>query len=124
MTCIHIKSLQLCPTLRPPGLQPPRLLSTWGPPGKNTGVGCHALLQGIFLTQGSNLSLLGLQNWQAGSLPLAPPEDMTQAAIIPRNGLKEMGTDQPWKYRLTVLRTIKMMADHTTDDQFQDDCQS
>ena len=26
-------------------------------PGKNTGVGCHALLQGIFLTQGSNLGL-------------------------------------------------------------------
>ena len=27
-------------------------------PGKNTGVGCHALLQGIFLTQGSNQGLL------------------------------------------------------------------
>ena len=27
-------------------------------PGKNTGVGCHALLQGIFLTQGSNSSFL------------------------------------------------------------------
>ena len=27
----------------------------WGAPGKNTGVGCHALLQGIFLTEGSNL---------------------------------------------------------------------
>ena len=27
-------------------------------PGKNTEVGCHALLQGIFLTQGSNLHLL------------------------------------------------------------------
>ena len=27
-------------------------------PGKNTGVGCHALLQGVFLTQGSNLGLL------------------------------------------------------------------
>ena len=26
-------------------------------PGKNTGVGCHALLQGIFPTQGSNLGL-------------------------------------------------------------------
>ena len=26
-------------------------------PGKNTGVGCHALLQGIFLTQGSNPGL-------------------------------------------------------------------
>ena len=37
-------------------------------PGKNTGVGCHALLQGIFPTQGSNLHLLGLLHWQAGSL--------------------------------------------------------
>ena len=32
----------------------------------------HALLQGIFLTQGSNLYLLCLLHWQAGSLPLAP----------------------------------------------------
>ena len=31
-------------------------------PGKNTGVGCHALLQGIFLTQGSNPHLLHLRN--------------------------------------------------------------
>ena len=29
-----------------------------GFPGKNTGVGCHSLLQGTFLTQGSNLGLL------------------------------------------------------------------
>ena len=41
--------------------------------GKNTGVGCHALLQGIFLTQELNLPLLRLLHWQAGSLPLAPP---------------------------------------------------
>ena len=32
--------------------------------------GCHALLQGIFSTQGSNPHLLGLLRWQAGSLPL------------------------------------------------------
>ena len=38
--------------------------------GKNTGMGCQALLQGIFLTEGSNLSLL---HWEAGSLPLVPP---------------------------------------------------
>ena len=38
--------------------------------GKNTGVGCHALLQGIFLTQGLNSSLLCLLPWQAGSLLL------------------------------------------------------
>ena len=36
-------------------------------PGKNTGVGIHFLLQGIFPTQGSNLRLLF---WQADSLPL------------------------------------------------------
>ena len=33
----------------------------------------HALLQGIFLTQGSNMHLLPLLHWQVGSLPLAPP---------------------------------------------------
>ena len=42
-------------------------------PGKNTGVDYHALLQGIFLTQGLNLTLLCLLYWQVGSLPLAPP---------------------------------------------------
>jgi len=34
------------------GLYPTRLLSSWDSPDKNSGVGCHALLQGIFLTQG------------------------------------------------------------------------
>ena len=38
---------------------------------QNAGVGCHFLLQGIFLTQGSNLHLLDLQHWQADSLPLS-----------------------------------------------------
>ena len=50
--------------VRPHGLQPTRLLNPWNSPGKNTGVGCHALLQGIFPTQGSNLPLLCLLNWQ------------------------------------------------------------
>ena len=40
---------------------------------KCTGVDCCFLLQGIFLTQGSNPSLLCLLNWQADSLPLVPP---------------------------------------------------
>ena len=40
---------------------------------KNTGLGCHALLQGIFPTQGSNPRLLCLLNWQVGSLPLVTP---------------------------------------------------
>ena len=40
------------------GLYPTRLLCPWDSPGKNTGVGCRALFQGIFPTQGSNPSLL------------------------------------------------------------------
>ena len=42
-------------------------------PGKNTTVGCHALLQGILPTQGSNQCLLYLPHWQVGSLPLVLP---------------------------------------------------
>ena len=38
--------------LRPYGLYPARLFCPWDSPGKNTGVGCHASLQGIFPTQG------------------------------------------------------------------------
>ena len=40
---------------------------------KNTGVGSHAFLQELFLTQGSSPCLLGLLRWQAGSLPPVPP---------------------------------------------------
>ena len=50
-----------------------QVLCPWDSPGKNIGVDCHALLQGIFPTQGSNLCLLSLVHWQAGSLLLAPP---------------------------------------------------
>ena len=49
----------------------PRLLCPWGFPGKNTRVGCHFLLQGIFQTQRSNLHLLCLLHWQTDSLPLS-----------------------------------------------------
>ena len=45
-------------SLRPHRLQPTSLLSPWDFPGKDTGVGCRFLLQGIFPTQGSNLRLL------------------------------------------------------------------
>ena len=54
------------------GLRPTRLLCPWDSPGKNTRVGCCALFQGIFPTQGSNPNLLNLLHWQVGSLPLVP----------------------------------------------------
>ena len=52
----------VCCSVVPDSLQPHELCSLsgfpWNSPGKNTGVGCHFLLQGIFLTQGLNPGLL------------------------------------------------------------------
>ena len=56
-------------SLQSHGLYPIRLLCPWNSPGKNTGVGCHFLLQGIFLSQGLNQCLLDLLHLQADSLP-------------------------------------------------------
>jgi len=63
-------ALQALPSeLRCYGLEPTRLLCPRDSPGKNTGVDCHALLQGIFPIQGLDPHLLPLLHWQAGSLP-------------------------------------------------------
>ena len=55
---MNVLVAQLCDFLRSYGLQPTRFLCPWNSPGKNAGVGCHSLLQGIFLTQGLNRGLL------------------------------------------------------------------
>ena len=72
-TCVRVLSrfnrVQLFVILRRLASQAPLSDS----PGKNTGVGCHSLLQGFFLTQGLNTHLLCLLYLQAGSLPLTRP---------------------------------------------------
>ena len=55
--CVCVRSVAPY-SLRPHRLQPVGLLCPWDSPGKNTGVGCPSLLQGIFLTQGWNPGLL------------------------------------------------------------------
>ena len=52
--CLHAKLLQSCLALQPCGLRPIGLLCPWGSSGENAGVGCQALLQGVFPIQGSN----------------------------------------------------------------------
>ena len=61
----------LSDSLWPYGLQTSRILCPRDSPGKNTGVGCCCLLQGIFPTQQTNLYLLHLLPGKLGSLPLA-----------------------------------------------------
>ena len=60
----HIKKISLSDSLWPYGPQPVRLLCPWDSEGKNNGVGCHALLQGILPTQELNPHLLSLLHWQ------------------------------------------------------------
>ena len=50
------KSLQSCPTVRPHRWQPNRLPHPWDSPGKNTGVGCHFLLQCMKMESGSEVA--------------------------------------------------------------------
>ena len=86
---IHAKSLQSCWALCDPmDCSPPGSSVHGDSPGKNTGVGCHALLQGIFPTQGLNLHLSCLLHWQAGSLPLVPPGNYNVHPQIHQGHLK------------------------------------
>ena len=79
--CVHAQS---CPTLCDPVDCSPPGSSVHGIfPGKNTGIGCHFLLQGIFLTQGSKPCLL---HWQADSLPLSHLGSPTAAHSTLSNG--------------------------------------
>ena len=59
------------------GLWPTRLLYPWDSPDKNTGVGCHFLLQGIFPTQGWNPGLLHCRQ----SLLSEPPRGAQESTL-------------------------------------------
>ena len=90
-------------------------------PGKNTRVSCNVLLQGLFLTQGSNPYLLLLLHWQACSLPRAPPGKprrlpcVWQVCFLLLSGCLflaaycyDLSGYQPlsWMYRLMLFMTL------------------
>ena len=75
-------------TLWPHGLQPTRLLCPWNSPGKNTGVGCHALDPGIES---------GSPALQADSLPSEPPGKPPYPGALPI----------PWISLRTLINTSK-----------------
>ena len=76
-------------SLQPYELYPTSLLCPWESRVKNTGVGCRALLQGIFQIQGSNLHFLSLLHWQVGSLPLELPRKLS-TSTYPMLNILEM----------------------------------
>ena len=68
--CCCVLGLVLSDSSQSHRLQPTRLLCPWDFPDKNTGVGCHFLLQGNFPIQGSNPCHQYLLYWQTDSLPM------------------------------------------------------
>ena len=69
-------------SLWPQVQQPARLLCPWDFPGKNTGLGYHLLLQGIFLIQGLNPPILDLWLWRVDSLLLSCRRSSYDLAIV------------------------------------------
>ena len=80
--------VKLRPTLQPHELEPARLLRLWDFPGKNTGVGCHFLFHGIFLTQGWNL---GLPHWRQTLYHLSHPKFWLKVDNAPREWATDNG---------------------------------
>ena len=95
-TCVHM-CLVMPDSFETPWMQPTSLFCPWDFPSKNTGVGCHFLLQGIFLTQGSNLHLL---HQQLNSLLLVQSEK-------PWRNLERLHTLRDSRgYGISSLRTV------------------
>ena len=99
----HVQLLETPMDCKPPGS------SVHGiSPGKNTGVGCHALLQGIFPTQGLNPRLLRLPSaLQVNSLPLSHQRSPVRQRLSPFRSFTLLSAPLQkglWGYYLFVFR--------------------
>ena len=82
LLCMHAQLLSHIQPFMTPQTVANRLLCPWDFPGKNTGVGCHFLLQRIFLTQGSNPCLLHLLHCRQIVYHQATGEANANSALI------------------------------------------
>ena len=104
-------------SLRPRGLQSARLLCPWDSPGKNPALGCYALLQGIFLTQGSNPRLLCCR-WTVYRLShQGKPQIMLTG--LKQNLLKLMSLSITLAKKLNTLKTQLPLQGRKTSFSFQ-----
>ena len=109
-------------SLQPCGLQATRLLCPWDSPGKNTGVVCHALLQGIFATWGLNVRLFCLLNWQGVLYQEKPNNDYvkckfskTEAAGWGRNILSLIMSSASLKELLATQSCLLYLGQNAVD---------
>ena len=78
------KRAPLCPTLFHPTDCCPPGSCVCGIPSKQSGVGCHFLLQGIFLTRGLNPHILCLPQWQPESSSASPGKLLSSVQLCHR----------------------------------------
>ena len=123
-TVLHLVP-QLCPALWSHGLQPARLLCPWDSLGKNTGVGCHALLQGIFptrnRTQDSRTAGGFFTIWATreaheywNGWPIPPPGDLPDPGIEPACPILQadsLPAELPGKSRLCYAHGIQQLIE-------------
>ena len=102
---------QLCPALRPHGLQPTRPCRPWNFPGKSTGVGCHCLLPYLFTSLPKSLTSSHL--WDANAHPpLAGPRG--EKTLTTGGPGKEQGTNK--------LPPTRILQRSTRGQQEMGDC--
>ena len=82
VTAAAAKSLQSCPTVRPHRRQPTSLPRPWDSPGKNTGAGCHFLLQCMKVKSESEKSCPTLRVPMDCSLPGSSVHGIFQARVL------------------------------------------
>ena len=86
-------------SLQPHGLQPLGSFVNGISQERNSGVGCHFLLQGIFLTQGMNRSLLHLPHWKVDSLPAT-----WEAYLLYANKMNKLEEMEKFLERYNLIR--------------------
>ena len=134
-TCTFIyTSVKMCvsgsvisDSLWPHGLYPARFLCPWNSPGKNTEVGCHSILQGVFPTQGWNpglphcrrilyhLSHQGRPKWWTGMGEFNSDDHYIYSyrqESIRRNGITLIVNKREMQYLESNLKNGRMILVH------------
>ena len=107
------KSLQSCPTVQPHRWQPIRLRRPWDSPGKNTGVGCHFLLQCRKVKSESEVaqSCLTLSDPMDCSLPGSSIHGIFQARVLEWGAVAfsiYMTTHSKWDTIINILTLVQV----------------
>ena len=108
--CVSAHSV-VSDSVRPPGLWPARLLCPWDSPGKNTGGGCHFLLQCIKVKSQSEVaqSCLTLCDPKDGSPPGSPIPGILQARTLEWVAIA-FSNAWKWKVKGKSLSRVRLLA--------------